>query len=1430
MSEKHALIAGRYRLDELIGRGGMGDVFKGTDTHTGEAVAIKRLHQSVLEENPDILDRFTREGEALRQLNHPNIVTMRAMVAEESRHYLVMEYVGGGSLRNLLDVQGRLPLEGVLNIALDLADALTRAHRLHIVHRDIKPDNVLLAEDGTPRLTDFGVAHLGDRTRLTQTGSVIGTYAYLSPEACNGLELDERADIWAFGVMLFEMLTGRVPFQGDSTAAILTAILTKPAPDIDRLRPGLPPALITLIARMLEKDRARRISSVRLVGAELEAIIRNIDTPLRSLVLSAQNLAEGESRFATPSDEVPAAEVPAMARGDAQQTHGLTLYPPLDTPDGEPPMLIPGVTPVTGEYTAASAKWKWIALMVIVVALGCSVVLVAAILSGGARSRTDERAVAPTSETPPPATATGGEATGEPEAMLWPEIAPVAPGQYQVLVARFEDLSGIGQIASGRQVDVTRLVADHLVETLEKSVPFSNIAVRRYGSVVTSSEQAQAVAAYYGATVIVWGNYTPDLIEANVQIGVLNAFRYNRFPRDTLERTANVRLHMADARRESLAPFVLSVLNILHNADGNAFETMRSVAIQDAITVQPAEITGSSVAAQLHRAMLADDPREEGAALDAALSLDAGNALLYTYTAILKQSQGRAEDSRADALTAQRLGPSGWVMPLMLLAHVAYDESVFQLFDQVIAARADDWFPRFYRGAIYYVYGSVEPGARDLARADLDAAIALRPVANFPYVFRVLLALHESRLDDAFRDIEIVLTQFPDPGFMGRLVVATFGDQSADPYAVILSAVANQMLGRHDLTIEETSAGLEVFPDFTDLYMVQGVSYCSLGEYAAAEAAFSAALAHEPNFLLVRLLRADARLQRGDTEGANQDLREIAASALSETFEPYAAAIQAGEVGCATFFTPENPLSAAGMAQAAGDATPAPPGEQLDPLLALALRDVAPVNEGEYMVLLARPEALERVPLRDVNRFIADDLERTLAGGAPYSRIAVRQLPVVITSAEEARIVAEAVGATVIVWGNYSPDLIELNIQVGTTREFPYNRFSRDLLEKTGSVRVHLSNERSESIARPIIGITSLLSMADGDLFEFVLNLTILDSLRVVGASVVGADVAAHMHRALDAFSSNTRLAIDEFGLALALDSGNPLLYSFRSIAHLRNGALDRAAADIGTAARLAPVGWAMPVYLSFDQAASDSAIVAQYSQVIALRPDDWYAYFTRAMYRYGEAPQAVADLEQAIALGPEANLPYVAALLIALREGHLADAQDLARTILEQFPDPELTNRAFATLYGSQAASQITGAYFAAVTNIVLGQYSRVVDDLSATIALIPPDVMSDPAPDQDAVLSDLFLVYGLAHCSLDRYEDAEAAFSQAIRFNKGYALAYVLRGQMRSVLGDEAGAARDFAGARGHKLGDEFDRWIDTAEQNRWTCATLWDYTPPE
>ena len=264
---------GRYRNLQVIGTGGMGIVYQAVDVQTGQAVALKCIKPAVMAQAPDVLARFIHEGNALRQLNHPNIVKVLDTLEENGQHYIVMEYVSGGSLADLLKKQGRLSVSQTLSIALEVADALSRAHHLKIIHRDIKPDNVLLAHDGTPRLSDFGVAHLAE-SEITQSGMVMGTYSYLCPEAFNGQALDARADIWAFGVMLFEMLAGQRPFEGESLVAIMSAVVSSPTPDLEQLCPDVPVALVDLIYRMLEKDRDQRIDSMRLVGAELEKLLR----------------------------------------------------------------------------------------------------------------------------------------------------------------------------------------------------------------------------------------------------------------------------------------------------------------------------------------------------------------------------------------------------------------------------------------------------------------------------------------------------------------------------------------------------------------------------------------------------------------------------------------------------------------------------------------------------------------------------------------------------------------------------------------------------------------------------------------------------------------------------------------------------------------------------------------------------------------------------------------------------------------------------------------------------------------------------------------------------------------------------------------------------------------------------------------------------
>lgn len=335
-SSERKLLNGRFRMGGLLGEGGMSIVYSGEDVTTGEYVAIKLLKPEIIGSNPNLVQRFAREGEVLRRLNHPNIVKMLAAFEEDGKNYVVMEKVVGGDLAEMLKSVGKLPVERVLEISLDLADALARAHRLNVIHRDIKPANVLMADDGTPRLTDFGVARLGDATSVTKSGTLVGTIAYLSPEGCIGEELDARTDIWSFGIMLYEMLTGFRPFMDTNTAALITAILSRPVPPLDKLRLDCPPALAHLVNRMLEKDREKRIGSARQVGAVLEAIISGRDP---SAILEADTattlppvrFVDGDDTVAPP-DEISTFSDVQNAVEEFRTSRGTPPPTPLVTP------------------------------------------------------------------------------------------------------------------------------------------------------------------------------------------------------------------------------------------------------------------------------------------------------------------------------------------------------------------------------------------------------------------------------------------------------------------------------------------------------------------------------------------------------------------------------------------------------------------------------------------------------------------------------------------------------------------------------------------------------------------------------------------------------------------------------------------------------------------------------------------------------------------------------------------------------------------------------------------------------------------------------------------------------------------------------------------------------------------------------------------
>ena len=258
-----------YRILEKIGEGGMGVVYKAEDIKLHRTVALKflPLSRSVTK---DQSNRFIREAQAAASLSHPNIATVFEFneVEEPSTHttqaFIAMEYVDGNTLDKVIR-GGPLPFDQIRTIAEQVGQGLQSAHARAIIHRDIKPSNIIINNEGVAKLLDFGLAKLAQETSLSQTRTVAGSVAYMSPEQVRGEKLDARSDIWSFGVVLYQMLTGKLPFRGDHTAAMMYSITNEPIPEIVSLRPGSPANLVTLCNTCLEKDRESRPRSMQIV-------------------------------------------------------------------------------------------------------------------------------------------------------------------------------------------------------------------------------------------------------------------------------------------------------------------------------------------------------------------------------------------------------------------------------------------------------------------------------------------------------------------------------------------------------------------------------------------------------------------------------------------------------------------------------------------------------------------------------------------------------------------------------------------------------------------------------------------------------------------------------------------------------------------------------------------------------------------------------------------------------------------------------------------------------------------------------------------------------------------------------------------------------------------------------------------------------------
>jgi len=269
------LIAERYELEEVVGTGGMSSVYRAHDRLLERDVALKVLHQQFGEDG-DHVERFRREARAVARLSHPNIVTVIDRGEQDGRQFIVFEYVAGENLKSLIEREAPLPEQEAVRLALEVARALAFAHEHGLVHRDVKPQNVLLTEEGEAKVTDFGIARSLDRDvrgGLTQTGTVMGTSDYIAPEQARGSKSSVGTDVYSLGIVLYELLTGELPFRGENFVAVAMQHINQPVPSVREVRPDVSPRLDAAIQRAMAKDLRKRFSSMDEFAAELEACL-----------------------------------------------------------------------------------------------------------------------------------------------------------------------------------------------------------------------------------------------------------------------------------------------------------------------------------------------------------------------------------------------------------------------------------------------------------------------------------------------------------------------------------------------------------------------------------------------------------------------------------------------------------------------------------------------------------------------------------------------------------------------------------------------------------------------------------------------------------------------------------------------------------------------------------------------------------------------------------------------------------------------------------------------------------------------------------------------------------------------------------------------------------------------------------------------------